>query len=150
MYYRPACLKYLNLHIYIGCKNIPFFKFLSSFMESLIPNIEWTDAHLSSFHNIISRLVKLFRMLCRVVRPFLNTKALTVCICMLWAVYYILFVEDYSFLGQSRNIPERYVSTKYICSVYSTYTSKYICMYMHVCMYVCLYCKVSHSTYIVW
>jgi hypothetical protein len=41
-----------------------------SFMESLLPNIEWTDAHFGSFHNIVNRLVKLFRMLGRVVRYF--------------------------------------------------------------------------------
>jgi hypothetical protein len=39
---------------------------LCCFMESLLPNIEWTEAHSGSFLNVISRLVKLFRMLCRV------------------------------------------------------------------------------------
>jgi hypothetical protein len=50
---------------------------LCSFMESLLPNIEWTDAHFGSFHNIVNRLVKLFRMLGRV-RILLAWDGLTV------------------------------------------------------------------------
>ena len=47
------------------CQLVSLIRF--SFMESLLPNIEWSDGHFGSFHTVVNRLVKLFRMFCRVV-----------------------------------------------------------------------------------